>query len=1381
MEGYCDYCEGKLTGKQKRWDSDNCRVKFNNQRVSMRNRLNAGGIIIGPSHAQDGVTCTVDNGLYFREIEGNEYHLSYRLMKDPTIYTYEGTPQEIFVQMITNHGEIPTKMPEGKCKLTTGDVIITKSAVMSENSHTLTGTNKEIASALNSEYAGKSFAPGADTMVEGGPVEQERQQIQDQIKRLNDTIPHASTRAEAEGLQAEIEDLEDKLEDLEYRSVDLNTIQKIDSEYKGGAGNSDALAKFIYDNYERIAGKKYTNYVDMENDNNENKIADMISFYKIDTDTWEEDFKRANNLTELRKGGPVNKHQENMNAKKKKGSIVIQDINMEFGGPVYEYTLLETKRLYNLAKNNPDQTVDALIQARECLDLFNRHEGEMHNGISADFLANEYRMLAMDIASMITYAPNAAVVYTNMSTGDKEFAVIKSEMSDGRCNILANNQMTSAWNYELTPTPAMVDGGIIQTERQLIKDQIKRLNDTIPHAATRSQAEELQAEIVELEERLEGLESAPNFFQVVEFEDEKKEAIQAVSERLDTLEEAWSRADISKGQFVSEYADRDGLAEWVADYEKMKDGGPVEEKRNLGPLYTGAEVSRQIKRELKASFPGIKFSVRYSSYAGGDSVYAAWNFGPTKDEVGAIIDKFQYGSFNSMEDIYEYDRKHAVDPEGDLRELGGVKYVSSTRTYHLDNGEDHNKNYENEIDPQTEIAKYLAAEYGYEWKGRRETRIEGANQSIYDSDTYRLLGVNSFKTDKVISIDGLVETGATSGTVEELFKIKYNGDKVTINAIAAERITTDEEWEKNRPIREAEELAMYEAEADRLTQYQKDIASMQIRSFTTTVPSRLQNVEWPQLNKNNTIGEYRQIQKEEIEEGLDIKKQTEIQQIIIVNDRDWNVLMNNLMDSFPTIWNKVGGSHLDDDLAEAAGITQDKLEIFDLTETQKDFYRANSYRLASLVFNEDTGESAVVDVSGHDYARYLGFPMDKEEVQTVLLNLNVTEKANIDLTEKTETDIARARARAKLKILQLKKRKMADGGAVKIKITKANVFEHAMDYETEDFDEYALELEDFESGEIERPPGFKTDKAYENFIEKGKVKSITEMIPVVQKRIDTEKMARGGPVGGFKYGDYVKIIKGLQAGRSGIVSGSAVSGTTKKKFLYVLMTDEMGWATYTSVYPNELEKSSKDQKLHDALAARTTGPVSSDIQGLVDAGFIKRKGMAKGGPVEGLESDVKNHLLLLSDKRLAQLDSEIIGGDGVAVLAWIKQGHKDGVAEDLARHIIEVDHLTDDYLKRIGYTKKHAKGGPVEDLETVVDQVYDQMSEWEMDLPGRDHDAPSSIRLDLEDAMELEGKKMRKSVKDIALDMTAWNDSFSSAKAKKKWLGFTKTLKEAVK
>ena len=98
-----------------------------------------------------------------------------------------------------------------------------------------------------------------------------------------------------------------------------------------------------------------------------------------------------------------------------------------------------------------------------------------------------------------------------------------------------------------------------------------------------------------------------------------------------------------------------------------------------------AQTAKAIRKELKAAFPNEKFRVRSETYSMGNavSVYIGeyvktgardcrgWDVMEKNEvmkEVEKIISKYKYGSFNGMEDIYEYTNRRDDIPQ--------VKFVS---------------------------------------------------------------------------------------------------------------------------------------------------------------------------------------------------------------------------------------------------------------------------------------------------------------------------------------------------------------------------------------------------------------------------------------------------------------------------------------------------------------------------------------------------------------------------------------------------------------------------------------------------------------------------------------------------------------------------------
>jgi hypothetical protein len=89
-------------------------------------------------------------------------------------------------------------------------------------------------------------------------------------------------------------------------------------------------------------------------------------------------------------------------------------------------------------------------------------------------------------------------------------------------------------------------------------------------------------------------------------------------------------------------------------------------------MTTHAECAKMIRKELKNSFPEIKFSVRSSAFSMCTSVDIEWTDGPASCQVDEVVKKYQYGHFDGMNDTYEY---------SNLRDdLTQVKYVMTQRT-----------------------------------------------------------------------------------------------------------------------------------------------------------------------------------------------------------------------------------------------------------------------------------------------------------------------------------------------------------------------------------------------------------------------------------------------------------------------------------------------------------------------------------------------------------------------------------------------------------------------------------------------------------------------------------------------------------------------------
>lgn len=120
-----------------------------------------------------------------------------------------------------------------------------------------------------------------------------------------------------------------------------------------------------------------------------------------------------------------------------------------------------------------------------------------------------------------------------------------------------------------------------------------------------------------------------------------------------------------KSQAAAEFAIEKCRLQGCPEYQHLQ-------KMQGVKLTEAALVSKNIRYDLKKKFPKTKFSVKKYGY---DSVGITWNDGPTKEEVEEVTGKYKSGSFNGMEDIYEYRCK----PFNDI--FGGVKFIDLNREF----------------------------------------------------------------------------------------------------------------------------------------------------------------------------------------------------------------------------------------------------------------------------------------------------------------------------------------------------------------------------------------------------------------------------------------------------------------------------------------------------------------------------------------------------------------------------------------------------------------------------------------------------------------------------------------------------------------------------
>lgn len=122
----------------------------------------------------------------------------------------------------------------------------------------------------------------------------------------------------------------------------------------------------------------------------------------------------------------------------------------------------------------------------------------------------------------------------------------------------------------------------------------------------------------------------------------------------------------------------------------------------MKPISTHVATAKAIRQDLKKAYPLTKFQVCSDSFTGGTSVAIEWLDGPTSDMVKELVDKYQYGHFDSMQDIY-------VSYSNQIKGLPQVKYVQVRREISIDTQSkmfEHCKNTYGDFDEITDIHRY---------------------------------------------------------------------------------------------------------------------------------------------------------------------------------------------------------------------------------------------------------------------------------------------------------------------------------------------------------------------------------------------------------------------------------------------------------------------------------------------------------------------------------------------------------------------------------------------------------------------------------------------------------------------------------------------------
>jgi hypothetical protein len=102
---------------------------------------------------------------------------------------------------------------------------------------------------------------------------------------------------------------------------------------------------------------------------------------------------------------------------------------------------------------------------------------------------------------------------------------------------------------------------------------------------------------------------------------------------------------------------------------------PTNTERRLSP----AETAKLVRKALKHAHPGVVFSVRTHTYAGGASVHVNWTDGPTTDHVEATAKRYAGATFDGMTDMKSYHSTLMSTEDGAEVVRFGADFISCQR------------------------------------------------------------------------------------------------------------------------------------------------------------------------------------------------------------------------------------------------------------------------------------------------------------------------------------------------------------------------------------------------------------------------------------------------------------------------------------------------------------------------------------------------------------------------------------------------------------------------------------------------------------------------------------------------------------------------------
>lgn len=460
----------------------------------------------------------------------------------------------------------------------------------------------------------------------------------------------------------------------------------------------------------------------------------------------------------------------------------------------------------------------------------------------------------------------------------------------------------------------------------------------------------------------------------------------ANTEKTLILNKRWNTYDLSS----KTPSGRCGLPKQV---KPEFDPTPIAKEPRAPRQKTEAE---QCKAQLKAAFPGQKFSVYQSGYY---SIHVVWVDGPTQKAVEAIANQYQHidrcehsgeilsggNTFVSCDRQYSRERlmigvNNISQQWMKLEKRDGSKYMTysdlntviegiDTEGGYASTTKDHNfydldyNSFTNEVYKSLKnVDFYSQPEVKTEVQSKRKTEVVAAiaiEAEVTVTENKELGGVEirfaSKPSDEAIA--QLKSNGFRWSRFNKLWYAKNTEE----NLAFAKSLITEQPAEVVEPTPLALPAAKIE-ETNEITPIK--IIACELWGAVT----------YPRLNKTCSLSH----NNEQIEAGSKVDG-VKIIETVILSDTDYARFCKSFLVDQPWLMGKGGTDSHNDHLCPP-------VEFHQLSEPQQKLWRDGAYDVAIAVTNESNSHSLVVNPQGYEYARYVGNPNQViiEQIQELL-------------------------------------------------------------------------------------------------------------------------------------------------------------------------------------------------------------------------------------------------------------------------------------------------------------------------------------------------------------------------------------------------------------